>query len=242
MSVLKFKNSQTGVWEEIETIIGPPGPAGEDGYTPIKGIDYFDGTTGPAGEDGHTPVKGVDYFTEADKEELTNSLIVRLDNEIVPTDEQWEVIKSILATGMIPCPIYMNNLPVIGAAIDGSISTGGSVYLYTGQHLEQQNISDEVMGLQYFRYYKVYDTAEPSAVKYRGTVYLSSDYISLKSSNTPGGKTRLKDALNYLDTNKIERDDVEIILSEKSYQTEEQVNALITTALGNIGVAEEGSY
>ncbi len=29
---------------------------GQDGYTPIKGVDYFDG------QDGHTPVKGVDYF------------------------------------------------------------------------------------------------------------------------------------------------------------------------------------
>ena len=77
------------------------------------------------------------------------------------------------------------------------------------------------MGLQYFQYYRVYDTAEPSAVKYKGLAYLSSDYISLKSSNTPGGKTRLKDVLNYLDVNKIERDDVEVILSEKSYQTEE---------------------
>ena len=31
---------------------------GKDGYTPQKGIDYFD---------GKTPVKGTDYFTEADK-------------------------------------------------------------------------------------------------------------------------------------------------------------------------------
>lgn len=31
-------------------------------------------------------------------------------------------------------------------------------------------------------------------------------------------------------------------LENAGYQTEEQVNALITTALGNIGIAEEGSY
>ena len=36
--------------------------------------------------------------------------------------------------------------------------------------------------------------------------------------------------------------DVETIMTNKGYQTEAQVNALITTALGNIGVAEEGSY
>ena len=36
--------------------------------------------------------------------------------------------------------------------------------------------------------------------------------------------------------------DVETIMTNKGYQTEAQVNTLITTALGNIGVAEEGSY
>lgn len=32
---------------------------GEDGYTPKKGVDYFDGKDG---EDGYTPIKGKDYF------------------------------------------------------------------------------------------------------------------------------------------------------------------------------------
>jgi hypothetical protein len=36
---------------------------GKDGYTPIKGIDYFDGQNG---KDGYTPVKGVDYFDGKD--------------------------------------------------------------------------------------------------------------------------------------------------------------------------------
>lgn len=34
---------------------------GEPGYTPQKGIDYFDG------EDGHSPVKGTDYWTAGDR-------------------------------------------------------------------------------------------------------------------------------------------------------------------------------
>lgn len=32
---------------------------GKDGYTPVKGVDYFDGKDG---DPGYTPVKGVDYF------------------------------------------------------------------------------------------------------------------------------------------------------------------------------------
>ncbi|AUG88481.1 virion structural protein [Vibrio phage Vp_R1] len=40
-------------------------PDGADGYTPVKGVDYFDGqdgAKGDKGDDGYTPVKGVDYF------------------------------------------------------------------------------------------------------------------------------------------------------------------------------------
>lgn len=42
---------------------------GEDGYTPVKGVDYFDGEDGKDGvdgKDGYTPVKGVDYFDGED--------------------------------------------------------------------------------------------------------------------------------------------------------------------------------
>lgn len=44
--------------EAKETFI--KGDKGDDGYTPIKGIDYFDG------KDGYTPIKGVDYFDGVD--------------------------------------------------------------------------------------------------------------------------------------------------------------------------------
>ena len=39
-----------------------PSIRGEDGYTPVKGVDYFDGEKGEPGKDGYTPIKGVDYF------------------------------------------------------------------------------------------------------------------------------------------------------------------------------------
>ena len=44
---------------ETVNIKGPRGEKGEDGYTPIKGVDYFDGEQGVP---GYTPQKGVDYF------------------------------------------------------------------------------------------------------------------------------------------------------------------------------------
>jgi hypothetical protein len=56
-----------------------PGPPGRDGYTPIKGVDYFDGAAstvpgppgapsivpGPKGDSGYTPRKNIDYFDGA---------------------------------------------------------------------------------------------------------------------------------------------------------------------------------
>lgn len=45
---------------------------GKDGYTPVKGVDYFDGSPGKdgadgqPGKDGYTPIKGVDYFDGQD--------------------------------------------------------------------------------------------------------------------------------------------------------------------------------
>jgi hypothetical protein len=48
---------------------------GKDGYTPVKGVDYFDGDKGA---DGYTPIKGTDYFTEEEKAELVNAVLASL--------------------------------------------------------------------------------------------------------------------------------------------------------------------
>jgi hypothetical protein len=49
-------------------------PEGEPGYTPVKGVDYFDGA------DGYTPVKGTDYYTDADKAEMVSAVLAALPN------------------------------------------------------------------------------------------------------------------------------------------------------------------
>lgn len=48
---------------------GKDGRDGQDGYTPIKGVDYFDGQDG---KDGYTPVKGIDYFDGVDGKDGAN--------------------------------------------------------------------------------------------------------------------------------------------------------------------------
>ena len=78
---------------------GEPGQPGKDGYTPVKGVDYFDGLPGKdgapgqpgkdgepgqpgkdgqPGADGKTPVKGTDYFTAADKAQMVADVIAAL--------------------------------------------------------------------------------------------------------------------------------------------------------------------
>lgn len=43
-----------------------------------KGDKGDTGATGAAGDDGYTPVKGTDYFTDADKAELVSSVLSSL--------------------------------------------------------------------------------------------------------------------------------------------------------------------
>lgn len=59
----------------VDYFDGRDGENGKDGYTPKKGVDYFDGKDGAAGADGKTPVKGEDYFTEADKAEFVTDVL-----------------------------------------------------------------------------------------------------------------------------------------------------------------------
>lgn len=54
MSILKIRNQQ-GEFVDIPAIVGPQGEQGE---------------TGATGADGYTPVKGTDYWTDEDKEEI----------------------------------------------------------------------------------------------------------------------------------------------------------------------------
>lgn len=70
---------------------GKDGSDGKDGYTPIKGVDYFDGKDGAAGEDGRTPEKGVDYFTVADKTEIVNEVLDAIPTEKYGTVPLFEI-------------------------------------------------------------------------------------------------------------------------------------------------------
>ena len=97
MNVLKIKNKETGEWQDIPALVGPPGPQGPKGDTGPQGIQGEAGSQGPigpqgpagpigpqgiqgeagpqgiqgpAGPAGQAPVRGVDYWTPEDVAEI----------------------------------------------------------------------------------------------------------------------------------------------------------------------------
>lgn len=65
---------------------GKDGSPGADGYTPIKGVDYVDGRDGKDGidgKDGYTPVLGEDYWTDADKQEIIEEVVHEIDIPVI---------------------------------------------------------------------------------------------------------------------------------------------------------------
>ena len=82
-------------------------PKGKDGYTPQKGIDYFDGKDGTNGrdgvdgKDGYTPRKGIDYFTDNDVSQIT---------EVVVGDVMTDYIPRVVASGGVGHVSYFGDV------------------------------------------------------------------------------------------------------------------------------------
>lgn len=78
-NVVTFSDGKTLVVKNGKT--GAAGADGKDGYTPVKGVDYFDGEPGKdgaPGADGKTPVKGTDYWTTADRQQMVADVLAAL--------------------------------------------------------------------------------------------------------------------------------------------------------------------
>lgn len=71
-------NGSTSTFEVRNGSKGSTGEKGNTGEKGEKGDKGDKGDTGEKGEDGYTPVKGTDYFTNADKTELINAVLASL--------------------------------------------------------------------------------------------------------------------------------------------------------------------
>lgn len=118
---------------------GREGSDGKDGYTPIKGVDYFDGTDG---EDGKTPVKGVDYYTEADKAEIVAAVIESLGGNPIfgIVDEN----NNIIVNGDLPDGTYTVKYEMEGGKIIniGNLVLDSNVYYTVTKNLTNCTISN----------------------------------------------------------------------------------------------------
>lgn len=76
----------------VDYFDGIDGKDGKDGYTPIKGIDYFDGEQGEKGEKGYTPIKGIDYFDGEKGERGTDANYV---HDQISSAKEWRIIHNL---------------------------------------------------------------------------------------------------------------------------------------------------
>lgn len=116
--------------EWLASLVGPEGPAGrdgqpgKDGYTPVKGVDYFDGEPGEKGDKGdpgYTPVRGKDYWTEADKQEVAEeaAALVPVGVDFV-TDETLTLEDGVLRVNTAN-EVGDYTLPVTAAAVNVTV-------------------------------------------------------------------------------------------------------------------------
>lgn len=92
-----MSNKLIGIIEDnnfnVQVQITERGLPGKDGYTPVKGIDYFDGKDGYTPIkgidyfDGYTPVKSVDYMTVEDINEIKEELQLDVEIETATIEE-----------------------------------------------------------------------------------------------------------------------------------------------------------
>lgn len=269
MSVLRFKDPATNEWKEITTIMGPAGPQGpkgEDGgikfeeltdeqKEQLRGPQGIQGPIGPAGPAGQ------DYIlTEADKQEIAGMVEVSGGGDVDLNDyyTKSEV------DGLIP------NIPIKAGGgnnaimSEGAKQANGNYSVVLGFNSSSSGHRNVVLG--------GYNTVgagsgavaigENNSSGYQGSVAIGNSLTTGKNYQIVIGRQNVKDTTSTFVLGNDEKNAMTVdadnqvhfpgtvvigenkveIATKNDILTEAQVNALITTALGNIGVAEEGSY
>lgn len=232
MSVLKFKNSQ-GQWQEITTIQGPPGsqgiqgetgpqgPKGDKGDRGEQGPTGVAGKMGPQGEQGLQGIPG-EQGPQGPQGPIgeTGPQGPKGEDGYTPVkgvDYFTEADKAEIQTGMVKTSDLDSYYTK--TAVDNLISglTGG-ISLSIVDALPTENIDTNTI-------YLILKTEAYLDDYYDEYMYIDSRWELI-------GNTRLDMTDFYTKTE----------IDNKGYQTEEQVNTLITAAFDNIPNAEEGSY
>lgn len=79
MPVLYIRDTSTGKFIGIPTIKGDPGKDGTVSFDDLT-EEQKASLKGEPGADGYTPVKGKDYFTEEDINEIVDDVLAKFPN------------------------------------------------------------------------------------------------------------------------------------------------------------------
>lgn len=235
MSVLKIKDPKTGLWKEIDTIMGPQGPVGPQGPQGIQGEPGPVGPQGPKGNDGSIVFE---ELTDEQKEELRGP-------QGVPGPQGPQGIQG---------PAGQNGAqgeqgPAGPAGEKGDTPVKGVDYFTDEDKAEmledyytKTDVNDLISNLTGGISLQIVETLPTENID-TNTIYLMlkeesflndyyDEYMYINSRWELIGNTRV-DLTNVYTKAEIDN---------KGFVTEERVNELITAAFDNIPNAEEGSY
>lgn len=234
---------------------GPEGPAGADGYTPVKGTDYF---TEADKEELMANQPKVYYLGSMsknakltdDEKLMVEEIYTRMRNGdynfvicgkymkyFVPTFAgayQYLYLDEVSPTETYACRRYTLNFN----ADTNKLSYTNPIWSYTDYLYDARYVNVPQNATPSGEQETLWNVLAVLVFSYAKLTDLIASGISYDNTETQIEATTVQDAIDHLFTNTIDATYVENL----GYQTEAQVNALITTALGNIGVAEEGSY
>lgn len=240
MSVLRFKDPATNEWKEITTIMGPAGPQGPQGEVgpqgPIgpQGIQGEPGPQGPKGDQGPEGPQGIQGPEGPAGANISVYLLPKISHGVSPNAEYQAIFNEMLTRSINGEKLFKdyigyvgNSNLIIGVKIESSY---GYVYYL--------NIDGKRSEIQYIRFYLTTDK-KITGVSYINIYEIKPENIYISENDSPSGAySNLKANMAYIKNNMMTNAQVEA----KGYQTEAQVNTLITAALDAIGTAEGGAY
>lgn len=196
-------------------IQGEPGPKGDKGDQGIQGPE---GPMGPAGEGANIPVY----------------VLPEISHGVSPNAEYQAIFNEMLTRSINGEKLFKDYVGYVGNSnLIVGVKAGGSYgYVY---HLSIDNERSEI---KYIRFLLTTDN-KIKGVSYIATYDIKPENIYISENDSPSGAySNLKANMAYIKNNMMTNAQVEA----KGYQTADQVNALITAALGNITNAEEVNY
>ena len=231
MSVLRFKDPATNEWKEITTIMGPAGPQGPKGEVGPQGPIGPQGLQGIQGEQGPAGPQGIQGPAGAN---ISVYVLPKISHGVSPNAEYQTIFNEILMRSINGEKLFKdyigyvgNSNLIIGVKIESSY---GYVYYL--------NIDDKKSEIEYIRFSLTTDNKIKGA-SYVTICNIKPENIYISENDSPSGVYgNLKTIMTYIKNNMMTNAQIEA----KGYQTEAQVNTLITAALNAIGTAEGGAY